>query len=219
MDKTWQWFKDGKPWIVESMGNGEFWLTGLTPGEYTVSELPAELQDLNDDKVADSLQGLMSSFGDDYTVIVLSGQEYVYGAGASLPDALVTGVEPDDFEEDTAIVDPLVKFSTTSAQTVVAVDPNYNAPDDDFDASTGSLVFGVSGASSPASFSLNRRLRVDFRNPVGMVAIDAIGNNGVDFARLEAFSSSGKSLGKYDTSQLMLNDVETMWITRVPGSR
>ncbi len=65
--------------LIDTDSSGGFWFTGLRPGTYTVRELdPADPdQDILDDGVSDYDQGLRRSSGDDFTVTIVSGQEYV----------------------------------------------------------------------------------------------------------------------------------------------
>ena len=66
-----------------------FWFTNLFPGTYTVRELdPSDPdQDILNDGVSDAVQGLRRASGDDFTVTISSGQEYVWADGAAnLPE-------------------------------------------------------------------------------------------------------------------------------------
>jgi len=88
-------------------------------------------------------------------------------------------------------------------------------------ASTGSNVFGNSSTAfynewheDDNNFSSCPALKVVFDSSVLSVTIDAIGNNGSDYGRLKAYSSSGTLLDTYDTSQLITGTVETMSISR-----
>lgn len=57
-------------------------------------------------------------------------------------------------------------------------------------------------------------LRVDFTSPTSSVAIDAIGLNGADYGRLEAFDSSGNLLARTTSDLLESLQVQTLQITR-----
>jgi len=57
------------------------------------------------------------------------------------------------------------------------------------------------------------QLRIDFSQGSTLVYLDAIGNNGSDFAKLEAFDSSNNLIDSYYTAQMTLSNFETMMVS------
>jgi hypothetical protein len=81
-------------------------------------------------------------------------------------------------------------------------------------ASTGSRVFGTSDPTYPNLFSgiTTAVFRVDFTQTATSISVDALGDNGSDFAQLNAYTSSGLLVDSYFTGQLTTGHEETMTV-------
>jgi len=81
-------------------------------------------------------------------------------------------------------------------------------------ASTGTRVFGTSDANLPNLFDgiSTAVFRVDFNEVATSVSLDALGDNGSDFAQLNAYTAGGVLVDTYSTGQLMSGNFETMTI-------
>jgi hypothetical protein len=82
-------------------------------------------------------------------------------------------------------------------------------------ASTGSRVFGTSDATNPQIFDgiSTSVFRIDFDNNATSVSLDALGDNGSDFAQLNAYSAADVLIDTFLTGQLVSGSFETMTIT------
>lgn len=84
-------------------------------------------------------------------------------------------------------------------------------------AATGNRVFAhlIEGGSVSAEWTqLDRRLRIDFTDPIGSVSLDAVSNSTSDYGRLEIYDSNDRLLGRYTTKALANGEVETMTLRR-----
>ncbi|MGI9309832.1 MAG: hypothetical protein ACR2P6_11255 [Gammaproteobacteria bacterium] len=81
-------------------------------------------------------------------------------------------------------------------------------------ASTGTRVFGTSDASNPQVFDgiSTAVFRVDFSDLATSISLDALGDNGSDFAQLNAYTAGDVLVGTYATGELMSGNHETMTI-------
>jgi subtilase family serine protease/methionine-rich copper-binding protein CopC len=107
--------------------------------------------------------------------------------------AIVRNVEPDDFAADTALTTAVVGVTLTAVQSNGSTSTGEVVRSQwaggGFAASTGSRVFAHNGTNSWNSSS--NWLRADFSQPVREVAIDVIGDDGIDPGVLRAYASNG----------------------------
>ena len=126
---------------------------------------------------------------------------YLDGNSNGILDSAGESLEPDNFAQGTPLNDVVpgvtVSYSYSPGSSVLA---NFGF------ASTGSLSFGL--------FDSFYRLRADFATPTDTVSIDAIGYDGFDVGRLEAYDINGFFLAAYETVGLGAGQFETMTITR-----
>jgi len=138
-----------------------------------------------------------------------------------LATAVVT-VDPDAFPVGTNISNafPGVTLSSVGPgfdgdndPSIFSIDPTLSSIP--FNASTGSLVFGTNDNTWPDVFGGlgNAQLRIDFSQGSTLVYLDAIGNNGSDYAKLEAFDSSNNLIDSYFTAQMTVSSFETMMVS------
>lgn len=148
------------------------------------------------------------------------------GIGAA-PAMALTIVDPDAFADGTDISNafPGVTISAIGhdvdvSGSVFSVNPSDGSYATDFNASTGTQVFGhdaiLSGnalgnvwwrddAPSPEVI-----LRFDFLLPTDFVSIDVIGTDLPDWGLMKVYDTEGNSLEWVDTALLGLNDIETI---------
>jgi hypothetical protein len=81
-------------------------------------------------------------------------------------------------------------------------------------ASTGTRVFGTSDPTYPLLFggTTTAVFRVDFTQIATSVSLDALGDNGSDFAQLNAYTAGGVLVDSYFTGQLTTGHEETMTV-------
>ncbi len=120
-------------------------------------------------------------------------------------------LEPDDYASGTVLTTIVSGLSLTvdgSAETVVSITSDRR--------STGSRGFGY-GSSGKYWASTFRWLRIEFAQPVDMVAIDAIARDAYSrtWATLEAYDSAGHWLATVDTNGgASMNVVRTLAVLR-----
>jgi hypothetical protein len=127
--------------------------------------------------------------------------------------------EPDD-HNDAAIINGAFPGMTLSAVGGgTAGDSVYSRAS--MQASTWGRVFANHnssiGAIRPTWNDTGRQLRIDFDDAVTAVRIDAIGNGGVDYGRLEIYDDQSTLLARYTTAPLSAGDFETMELARPQG--
>ena len=129
---------------------------------------------------------------------------YLDGNSNGILDSTGGSLEPDDFGTstplNTVVPGVTVSYSQSPGSSVFA---SFGF------ASTGSLSFGL--------FDSFFRLRADFATPTDTVSIDAIGYDGFDVGRLEAYDINGFFLAAYDTAGLGAGQFETMTISASAG--
>ena len=136
--------------------------------------------------------------------------------GASL--ALRQSVDPDDYEELVELNEVHPQVTLTSIGDGVARTAVYartRSP-----ASTGSRVFAHALDATTISTEWtqqDRRLQMDFAEPVGTLSLDAVANSDGDLGRLEVYDLNDQLLARYTTDRLDTGDVETMTLSRAAG--
>lgn len=125
-------------------------------------------------------------------------------------------IEPDNFANATILntTFPQVSLITAGANNL-PIPFNVTASDDGFGyTSTGTRVFGHAGGIP--FWNSNRRLRMDFINPISSIAIDFIGGWTLtnDIGRLDVYNSSGTLLDSYTTAPRAADTIETMTLSR-----
>ena len=234
--------ENGHP-VVFTDVDGQFWFTNLAPGSYTLRERP-DLVDRNDldgdgfpdvvdtngdgfpdqmgNGIPDDQEGLMTSTPDEIQILILSRQEYVYQAGASMLDPVIE-VEPDDFSDGAPIVAPPgVTLSVADSdgniiagKVVMAKSPNLNR----MQPSTGDLVFGHDGLGTTNlktqwSFEEDRLLRIDFSILVHSVSIDVLGDDsGMDVGAMFAYTAAGDLVDAAISGEIQQFDFETLTVS------
>lgn len=127
------------------------------------------------------------------------------------PVTLQQRIEPDDYA-DSQILNNVHPGATLSSigpgVTSADVLSRVRSP-----ASTGSRVLAhvIGGGSVSAEWTQqDRRLRIDFTDPVHIVRLDAVSNSTSDYGRLEIYDANDRLLGRYTTQALADGEVETM---------
>jgi hypothetical protein len=89
----------------------------------------------------------------------------------------------------------------------LAIDPLF--------ASTGDRVFGTGDAGEPGLFSGTPSpvFRVDFAQTATSVSLDALGDNGSDYASLRAYTAGGLLLAEQVSGQLTSGNFETLTVS------
>ena len=175
------------------------------PSQYTASGISGFVRY---DAAADGLDREDVSGLSGWTVQLLDEQ------GQSL--GLRQGVEPDDYDELVELNEVHSQVTLTAIGDGVARTSVYartRSP-----ASTGERVFAhaLDAATISSEWTQrDRRLQMDFAEPIATLSLDAIANSDGDFGRLEIYSSDGQLLGRYTTERLDQGDVETMVLGRV----
>jgi hypothetical protein len=82
-------------------------------------------------------------------------------------------------------------------------------------ASTGTRVFGTSDTNYPQIFDgiSTSVFRVDFNDLATSVSLDALGDNGSDFAQLNAYTSGGVLVDSFSSAQLTSGNFDTMTVS------
>lgn len=129
--------------------------------------------------------------------------------------AVLIGVDADDFAAGTVLNNAFsgVTLSAIGATNIVSI-----APIQPFTPTTGSLIFGHNGSLFPDGFGGNSSataFRVDFATVTDLVLLDALGDNGSDFATLTAYDAGGFLLDTYTTGQMTIGSFETMTVSGV----
>jgi len=127
-------------------------------------------------------------------------------------------LEPDNYT-NTAVLNtavPGMTLTTAGADNlpIPPVSFDVTANDDTFGfAPTGQKVFGHVNVPF---WNTNRRLRMDFSNPIGFLSIDFAGGNGLatETGQLDLFDSANHLLASYVTQPRLGGQVETMVLSR-----
>lgn len=120
-------------------------------------------------------------------------------------------IEPDDFDHGEILFDPIDGIVLSAVGS--GVNPSFPqvAVRDSSLTSTGERAFfHRTGSTWNNLWSDQRRLRIDFDQPVSRVAIDALADTDGDVAQLELYDASGNLLGRYTTAPMAAGSVETM---------
>jgi hypothetical protein len=143
--------------------------------------------------------------------------QIVDSGGESLE--LWTVAEPDDFNDVALLNQAFPGLSLRAMGGGTTGDTVYSRVTSQ--ASTWGRVFANHNSSVAAVRTTwngtSRQLRMDFDQPVTAVRIDAIGNGGEDYGRLEIYDSQATLLARYTTGQLSDGEVETMLLVRPQG--
>jgi hypothetical protein len=124
------------------------------------------------------------------------------------------GIEPDNYAEGTVLTSasPLVTLTTTLTDNVPVPSFVVTANTDDFGlAPTGTKVFGH--ANVPF-FNDNRRLRMDFTQPVQGIDIAFTGSLNAHVGRLEAYDAGNSLVASYISQPRAGGDVEVLSVVR-----
>ncbi|MEE3373394.1 MAG: dockerin type I domain-containing protein [Planctomycetota bacterium] len=134
------------------------------------------------------------------------------------PLTLRQSVDPDDYEELVELneVNPHVTLTSIGDGVArTAVYARTRSP-----ASTGSRVFAHAldaTAISAEWTQQDRRLQMDFADPIATLSLDAVANSDGDLGRLEVYDLNDQLLARYTTENLDTGDVETMTLSRAAG--
>ncbi|MBM3999879.1 MAG: protein containing Planctomycete extracellular domain protein [Planctomycetes bacterium] len=129
--------------------------------------------------------------------------------------ALQTTVEPDNYN-DSSLLNEAVPGVTLSVYGYNAIDESVRSRTTT-QAPTGSRVFAYDsiGFGSPLSFSReSAELRATFGSPRTYVTIDARGETGGSYARLEAYDAAGNRIARTTSSLLSAGQSTTLVVAR-----
>ena len=134
------------------------------------------------------------------------------------PLVLRQHLDPDDYEELVELNEVHSQVTLTSIGDGVARTAVYartRSP-----SSTGSRVFAhaLDATTISAEWTQqDRRLQMDFTEPIATLSLDAVANSDGDLGRLEIYDLNDQLLARYTTASLGSGDVETMTLSRAAG--